>query len=355
MMEPAMSRILSVATAVPDYRHDRRDFEKFMNNWLATQPDTLRKMTGRIIRNTGIEQRHSVAPLETITARLTFEERNDLYRSHIVDLGETVLREALAQAERDPGEIDCIITTSCTGYMIPSFDAYLVNRLGMKRTVQRLPVTEMGCAGGTAALVYAENYLAKYPDANVALICAELSSLSFQPHDLSVPNIVSTSIFTDGVACALLGPGEGCRPRVVDTGMIHFYDETELLGFNLTNSGFRMVLDERLPAFISEHLPEILNELPGRHGLTLNDIQHLIMHPGGNKILNLAEDYLSGYGITLSESRGVLRDYGNMSSATVLFILQRLMEKGCNPGDRALMVSFGPGFMAHTVLLEWAA
>ena len=268
-------------------------------------------------------------------------------------LGEEVLTGALERANLTPHDIDFIITVSCTGFMIPSLDAYLINQLNMRQDVVRLPVTEMGCAAGVSAMIYAEQFLRANPQKRAAIVSVESPMSTFQHGDFSMANMVSAALFGDGAACAILGPSDQPGPQVLGSEMFHFFDEIDMMGFHLSDSGFRMVLSPDVPEKIESHFGEILHPFLERFGLTIADIQHLIFHPGGKKIIQLAEQLFAEFEKDLTDTRAVLRDFGNMSSATVLFVLDRLMSRAVPTGDYGLMLSFGPGFSAQRVLLKW--
>ena len=239
--------------------------------------------------------------------------------------------------------------------MIPSLDAYLINNLKMKSDVVRLPVTEMGCAAGVSGIIYAKNFLKANPGKRAAVVAVESPTATFQLEDYSMANIVSAAIFGDGAACVLLSADEGDEgPEILAEEMYHFYDAEDMMGFDLTESGLKMVLDIRVPDTIEEHFPMIVHPFLAKQQLGIADIDHLIFHPGGKKIIQVVEELFAGLGKNIDETKAILRLYGNMSSATVLYVLERVMEEK-NPakGERGLMLSFGPGFSAQKVLLQW--
>ena len=351
----ATSKILALSTVLPPHTAPLADVLPYSARWVQHQDEAFQQKTEKIFKNAQVDCRHSVVSLEHVFSRMTLDEKNALYQTHAVDLSETLLRQALDDAKLNPTDIDCLIVTSCTGHMSPSIDAVLVNRLGMKPSVQRLPVMEMGCMGGAAGLIYAENYLRAYPNHTVALITVELPTITFQHDDYSWANVVSTALFGDGAACAILGPSNTLGPAIVRSAMYHFPDTTHLLGYNLTSTGFSMVLDEALPETIRQHFDQMIAELLDPEGLTLKDIDHFIIHPGGKKILHNIGLVLAAHGKSVDTSKSVLRDCGNLSSATVLFILKRFMDQPVKAGDRGLLLGIGPGLTACSVLLEWGA
>ena len=269
-------------------------------------------------------------------------------------MGTKVLEKALSKANWNPQDLDYIITVSCTGIMIPSMDAYLINKLNLRHDIVRLPVTEMGCAAGISGIIYAKNFLKANPGKRAAVIAVESPTATFQLDDFSMANIVSAAIFGDGAACVLLSShidDEG--PLILDEEMYHFYDSEYLMGFKLSNSGLKMILDIDVPETIANHFPKIINPFLEKNNLKTDDLDHLIFHPGGKKIIQTVESLFSDLGKNIDDTKEVLRLYGNMSSATVLYVLERIMDNKPKQGSKGLMLSFGPGFSAQKVLLQF--
>ena len=271
-------------------------------------------------------------------------------------LGKAVLEKALHKAGWDAQSLDYIITVSCTGIMIPSLDAYLVDDVGLRHDITRLPVTEMGCAAGVSGLIYALNFLSAHSDKRAAVIAVESPTATFQLNDFSMANMVSAAIFGDGAACVLLSSEaaeaiEG--PKIIGGEMYHFPEATRMMGFDLTDHGLKMILDIKVPETIAEHFPDIVHPFLEKHGTRIENVDHLVFHPGGRKIVQTVEELFGKLGKNIDDTREVLRKYGNMSSATVLYVLERFMEKGIMKGEQGLILSFGPGFSAQRVLLEW--
>lgn len=350
-----MSKILGTSILIPDYHYPTEDIVAMATErWLNNLDDLTRRKALKIFKGSEISSRSSVVPLDIVFGDLSFEETNNIYKEKMIEMGTKVLSEALTKLDMQPDEIDCLITTSCTGFMIPSVDAYMVNNLNMRQDIIRLPVTEMGCAGGTSGLIYANQIIRSNPKLKVALVSVETPSLTFQKNDPSVENLVSTAIFADGASCAIIGESSKLAPRIVDTQMYHFKDGTHLMGFNLQNTGLKIVLDKDVPNAIKEHFPYILPPFLEKNGLTPQEINHYMFHPGGKKIINMVEKYIEQFDKDISDSKEVLNQYGNMSSSTILYILDRfLQKKNIAKGDRGYMLAFGPGFMAQNILLEW--
>jgi alkylresorcinol/alkylpyrone synthase len=347
-------KIKTVSKVLPDYSRSTEEILPFLDIWLAGQEPRFVRKVKKIFENAAVDKRYSFMSPEEVFSKTSFEEKNDIYIREGIKLGTRCLREALDKAEWQAADIDYLITVSCTGIMIPSLDAYLINALNLRKDVVRLPVTEMGCAAGVSGIIYAKNFLKANPGKRAAVVAVESPTATFQLDDYSMANVVSAAIFGDGAACVLLSSDDAdAGPEIVDEEMYHFYDSEQLMGFRLTNSGLRMVLDIEVPSTIEEHFPAILNPFLEKNSLAIEDIDHLIFHPGGKKIVNLVESLFGQYGKNINDTKEVLRLYGNMSSATVLYVLERVLDRQPGNGEKGLLLSFGPGFSAQRVLLQW--
>jgi predicted naringenin-chalcone synthase len=347
-------KIKCVAKQLPKYSRTTQEIIPFLDSWLVGQDNRFIKKVKKIFEGAAVDKRYSIMdPLEVFT-NTSFEERNDIFVREIIDLGEKVLEKALKKADWKPRDLDYIITVSCTGIMIPSLDAYLINSLKLRQDIVRLPVTEMGCAAGISGIIYAKNFLQANPGKRAAVIAVESPTATFQLNDFSMANIVSAAIFGDGAACVLLSScEEETGPEIIAEEMYHFYDNIHMMGFKLTNSGLQMVLDIDVPDTIASHFPDIIHPFLEKNNLKMEDIDHLIFHPGGKKIVQTVEDLFSDLGKNIDDTKEVLRLYGNMSSATVLYVLERFMDNYPEKGSIGLMLSFGPGFSAQRVLLQF--
>ncbi len=346
--------IKTVATVTPNFFKETAEILPFVETWLEGQDERLRRKTIKIFEGAAVDRRYSIMdPIEVFT-RTSFEDRNDIYKREVIPLARKALEQALSTAAWNAQDLDFIITVSCTGIMIPSIDAYLINELKMRQDIVRLPVTEMGCVAGISGLIYADNFLRANPGKKAAVIAIEAPTATFQLNDYSMANMVSAAIFGDGCACVLLSEEEESGPKILGHEMYHFPDATHMMGFDVVNSGLKMVLDKEVPQTISDHFPAIIHPFLKKHGLAIKDVDHLIFHPGGKKIVQTVEALFSDLGKNIDDTKEVLRLYGNMSSATVLFVLDRFMKRSdVKKGDKGLMLSFGPGFTAQRILLEW--
>ncbi len=347
-------KIATVAKQLPEYSRNTEEVIPFVKQWMQGQDSRFQRKVIKIFEGAGVDKRYSIMdPIEVFT-KTSFQERNDIYIREIKKLGKQCLEKALNKANWKSTDIDFIITVSCTGIMIPSVDAYLINELQMKQDIVRLPVTEMGCAAGISGIIYANNFLKANPGKRAAVIALEAPTATFQLEDFSMVNIVSAAIFGDGAACVLMSSNEADHgPEILAEEMYHFYDATSMMGFKLVNTGLQMILDKSVPEKIAEHFPAIIHPFLKKSNLKIEDIDHLIFHPGGRKIVETVEDLFGSLGKNIDDTKEVLKLYGNMSSATVLYVLERFMDQKPAKGDLGLMLSFGPGFSAQRVLLKF--
>lgn len=347
-------RIKAVAKELPQYYKDTPEIIEFLDGWLDGQDERFIRKVKMIFEGAAVDRRYSIMDPADVFTATSFEAKNDIYHREAIGLGERALSKALLKADWDPESIDYIITVSCTGIMIPSLDAYLINRLRMRQDIVRLPVTEMGCAAGISGLIYAKNFLKANPGKRAAVIAVESPTATFQLDDYSMANVVSAAIFGDGAACVLLSSEEdGDGPIMLGEEMYHFYDNEHMMGFKLTNSGLAMVLDVEVPNTIAAHFPNIIHPFLKKYDLDIADVDHLIFHPGGKKIIQTVEELFDGLGKNINGTKSILKKYGNMSSATVLYVLEEIMESQPAKGEKGLMLSFGPGFSAQRILLEF--
>jgi len=347
-------KIVTVAKQLPPYTRNTKEIVPFIEHWLEGQDTRFKRKVVKIFEGAGVDRRYSIMDAHEVFLHTSFEERNDIYVREVKKLGSQCMKKALQKADWNAKDIDFIITVSCTGIMIPSVDAYLINELDMRQDVVRLPVTEMGCAAGISGIIYAQNFLKANPGKRAAVVALESPTATFQLDDYSMVNIVSAAIFGDGAACVLLSSdSEDEGATILDDQMYHFYNATNMMGFKLVNSGLQMILDKSVPEQIATHFPEIIHPFLERNGKTIQDVDHLIFHPGGKKIVQTVEELFGGLGKNIDDTKEVLKLYGNMSSATVLYVLERFMDRKPEKGSLGLMLSFGPGFSAQRVLLEF--
>ncbi len=348
------AKIVSVAKALPPYSRTTEEIIPYVDAWLFGQEERYRRKVIKIFEASGVEKRFGIMSIEEVFTATSFEAKNESYVRGVKQLGRNALQSALEQENWQSDSLDYIITVSCTGIMIPSLDAYLVNELGLKQDVVRLPVTEMGCAAGVSGIIYAANFLRANPEKRAAVIAVESPTATFQLNDFSMANMVSAALFGDGAACVLLSSKTTDNgPTIVGEGMYHFFNATHLMGFDLTNTGLKMILDPDVPKMIADHFPKLTQPFLTGLDSTMEKVNHFIFHPGGKKIIQTVEHLFGQMGKNIDDTRQVLQKFGNMSSATVLYVLERFLNRTIASGEQGLMLSFGPGFSAQRVLIEW--
>ncbi len=347
-------KIVSVAKQLPQYSRSTTEILPYLKTWLTGQEERFQRKVLKIFENAGVDKRYSIMDAHEVFMNTSFEEKNDIYTKESIKLAEGALIKSLEKAKLSPRDLDYIITVSCTGIMIPSLDAYLINSLNMRQDIVRLPVTEMGCVAGVSGIIYAKEFLKANPNKRAAVIAVESPTATFQLEDFSMVNIVSAAIFGDGAAATILSSyDDDDGPKIIDEAMYHFYNATHMMGFKLSNTGLQMILDKSVPETIAQHFPDIVHPFLEKNNVTIQDIDHLIFHPGGKKIVQTIEDLFGSLGKNIDDTKEILKLYGNMSSATVLYVLERFMDKQPSKGDKGLLLSFGPGFTAQRILIEW--
>jgi alkylresorcinol/alkylpyrone synthase len=349
-MTSANPRVLSVATVVPKYRvvqSTARDFARAMFSGVYKDVERLLP----VFDNVEIDGRNFCVPPEWFYEDHTFPEKNALYVEHALDLSEKSAHRALDKAGVDPSEVGAIFFVSTTGLSTPSIDSQLLPRLGLSEHTRRVPIWGLGCAAGVGGLARALDHARVYPEEKVLLVGVELCGLTFQWGDRSKAGLVSTALFADGAAAAVLGNDPG--PELLGSHSTTWPGTEEIMGWEIIEAGFKVQLSRSIPQLVRERMPQNIETACSSMGLAREDVEHLVTHPGGAKVLDAFEEVfgLGPGGLVLS--REVLRDYGNMSSVTVLFILERFLESGAYaPGEHGVISALGPGFSAEHVFFR---
>ena len=344
--------ISSIATAVPKNKITQKEATERARRLFPHLADR-----DNLYANTGIDARYACEPADWYHSRRSWEERAEAFSRHAVDLLEEVALKATKAAGLALRDVDAIVVNTITGVAVPSLDALLMNRLDFREDVARLPIFGFGCGGGVAGLSRAAELGRAKPEANILFLSVDLCSLCLRVQDESLAMFVATALFGDGAAGAVLRylphAGNGASRRhasIVATGE-HFWRKTEhIMGWDIENDGFGVVLSPDLPALLSTHLRPTLRGFLAANGMNLGEFDGFVFHPGSNKILNTVQKALGLSREDLSVSYGVLRDFGNMSSPTVLFAFERAIEAGAR--GRHLLVAFGPGFSAYFVVVD---
>jgi len=340
------ARIVSIATAVPPIRVTTRELG-----------EALARARGRsraVVRNDGARTRYIAEPLDRLTRPRTQSQQTDSYLEHARLLAKQVCCDAIDRSGISRADIGLVIGVSCTGFVLPSLDAELVPLLGLRPEVSRLPITELGCGGGVSALGRALDFLRAYPHRGVLLFCVELPSLTFQPDDRSLDTLVASMVFGDGAAACTLQSGEGAAGWTIEEcGTVIVPDGAHNLGYELRDGGLRVVLSRDLPDVVGDHLGPAVVGFLGTAGITLADIDYVVVHPGGPRINDAIQRALSLDSEALSTSRRVFDTVGNASSAGIFFVLE---EAARVIGDgRVLAVAFSPGLSVELALMRFRA
>jgi alkylresorcinol/alkylpyrone synthase len=346
--------ILSIATANPPIKLRQDDALQVAR---SVFPQFARLEA--LFSNTGIEQRYNCQPLDWYQQPHSWEERTAVFQKHALDLIEKVAVDAAERAGLELSEIDALVTNTITGLAIPSLDALLMNRLPFAPHVERMPIFGLGCGGGVAGLARAARMAQGRPGANVMFITVDLCSLCARPNDPSMAMFVSAALFGDGAAGVVLrtaephgseGAAGGAKARILTFGE-HLWPKTRhIMGWDIKDDGFGVVLSPELPMLMREQMGPALQLFLDRNGLALKDFKGFLVHPGGRKVLETAEEVLGIERAQIAHSWDVLRDFGNMSSATALFVLERAIQSGAK--GRHLLAAFGPGFSAYFAALD---
>lgn len=358
-------RILSIAEAVPPYSIKQEEVMNFAEKiFNESFKDINRLLT--VFQNGQIEKRHFAKELDWFEKDHTFEEKNDAYIETAVRLGAEAITNCLhnedfLKNEIPFEEIDAIFTISSTGIATPSIDARIMNILSSSQYTKRIPIWGLGCAGGAAGLSRAYEYCLAFPKAKVLVLSIELCSLTFQRNDRSKSNLIGTSLFADGVACALVcGDDSGYEklakknavPNILGTQSTTMPDSEDVMGWNIKNEGLYVVFSKDIPTIIENWLqPNVLRFL-NTHSLEVADLDHFIAHPGGKKVLDAYRSALKLPEDMTNISFDVLKQFGNMSSVTIFYVLKRFMETA-KEGDLGLGAALGPGFSSELLLMRW--
>lgn len=308
-----------------------------------------------VFDHAGIERRSFCVPLEWFETARGFAEKNAHFIEAATELSARAVAELLAAHEVGPRRIDHVLFVTSTGLATPTIDARLANLLGLSPSIRRYPLWGLGCAGGALGLVHAASLLPAHPRDLALLVNVELCSLTFLSRDHSKSNLVATALFSDGVTAALLG-GADCALDGVEILASHTHlwpDSLEVMGWSFEDEGMQVVFSERIPELVERHAREHLAAAAARAGLHLEDVDHLLVHPGGAKVLAAYQRALQMAPQRLERSARILREHGNCSSATVMLVLEDfLAERTGGPGEHALLTALGPGFQAGSLLLR---
>lgn len=350
-MSPVINvpRLVAIATAVPKHEFGQAHVAQRARNVFGTAGIADLDRMVAVFGNAGIDRRYSTVPVEWYEQPHGWTERNALYLEHALDLIEEAARKALQRADLDAAEIDAVVTISTTGIATPSLDAMLMGRLKLRSDVRRLPVFGLGCAGGVLGLARAADLARAAPGSRILFLVVELCALCFRRDDFSKSNLVATALFGDGAAGLIISTaGEG--PALLQGGEYTWPQSLDVMGWEVTEEGLKAIFSRDIPALVRNDLRGATDRFLAAQGLSVAAIDHFICHPGGAKVITALEEAFDLPDGALAEARSVLRDYGNMSAATVMFVLERALAGGAK--GRMLMTALGPGFTAGFQLIE---
>jgi len=348
-------RIASAASAFPKHYYSQKFLlEKLQEYWGGRlgNPQVL----ARLHRNVAVEGRYLALPTEKYYDIATWGQANDIWIEVAQDLGEQALCRALHHARLEPHQLGALVFASVTGIASPSIDALLINRMGLPANIRRVPIFGLGCVAGAAGIARAADYVRAYPTQAAALVSVELCSLTIQRDDLSVANLISTGLFADGSAAVIVTGDEvdAAGPAILATRSIFYPDTEEMMGWKVTEKGFRIMLSPKVPELIREHLGHDVDAFLADHGYKRGDVQSWILHTGGPKVLEATADALNLRNGQLDASWECLRRVGNLSSASVLVVLEDVMKsRRPEPDTVGLLAAMGPGFCSELLLLQW--
>ncbi|WP_139977305.1 type III polyketide synthase [Nocardioides litoris] len=365
-------RILSVRGTLPEHQYRQEEIaESFVSRMMARQVD--RRVVDRFFGNAGVQTRHTALPLEAYADLADFGASNDAFIEHAVALGSRAVVDALKAVDLTPADVDCVISATVTGLAVPSLEARIAATIGMREDVVRMPLVGLGCVAGAAGVARLHDYLLGHPDAVAVLVSAELCSLTLQRDDVSVANLVASSLFGDGAAAVVAvgeqraaalpaggaaEPGGAVRPQVLASTSRLYPDSERTMGWDVGAGGLKIVLDSKVPDLVQAYVGGDVDRFLATQGLTRADVEWYVAHPGGPKVLDALAAALGVDRSALQVTWDSLSRVGNLSSASVLHVLADTLEltgdRAPRPGSYGLLLAMGPGFCSELVLLKAA-
>jgi alkylresorcinol/alkylpyrone synthase len=350
-------RIASAASAFPKHYYTQKVLlERLQDYWGSQLKNPL--LLARLHRNVTVDGRYLAIPAEQYVDIKTWGQANDIWIRVAQELGERALCLALHNAGLQPEDLGALLFTTVTGVASPSIDALLINRMGLPANIRRTPIFGLGCVAGAAGIARASDYVRAYPKQAAALVSVELCSLTLQREDLSVANLISSGLFADGAA-AVIVTGEDFEslqpehsgPRILATRSVFYPDTEEMMGWSISEKGFRIILSTEVPNLIRQNLGRDVDAFLADNGHQRSDLKSFVLHTGGPKVLDASADALGLHNGELDASWDCLR---NLSSASVLCVLEDVMKnRRPEPGTLGLLAAMGPGFCSELLLLQW--
>jgi alkylresorcinol/alkylpyrone synthase len=353
-------RIASAASAFPKHYYTQKVLlERLQDYWGPQLKNPL--LLARLHRNVTVDGRYLAIPAEQYVDIKTWGEANDIWIKVAQELGEQALCLALHNAGLKTEDLGALLFTTVTGVASPSIDALLINRMGLPAHIRRTPIFGLGCVAGAAGIARASDYVRAYPKQAAALVSVELCSLTLQREDLSVANLISSGLFADGAAAVIVtgpefessGP-EISGPQILATRSIFYPSTEDMMGWNISEKGFRIILSTEVPTLIRENLGRDVDAFLADNGRQRSELKSFVLHTGGPKVLDASADALGLHNGQLDASWDCLRKVGNLSSASVLCVLEDVMKnRRPEPGTLGLLAAMGPGFCSELLLLQW--
>jgi alkylresorcinol/alkylpyrone synthase len=346
-------RIVSAATALPKHYASQDQIVAGLRALWADVHFNVERIE-ELHRSAQVTGRHLALPLQDYLGLDTFAKRNDAWIGVALELATEVTEDALAKAGLRATDVDHVFFVSVTGIATPSIDARLANRLGFRRDVKRTPIFGLGCVAGAAGVARAADYLRAYPGQHALLVSVELCSLTLQHTDTSIANVIASGLFGDGASAVILSADEGPGPRVLANEAVFYPDTERVMGWDVVDSGFKIVLSAKVPAMAREHVGGDVDRFLATHGLGRKDVAHWLVHTGGPKVLEAFAEALALPPKALERSWASLRKVGNLSSSSLLFVVESFLSDGvARAGDYGVLLAMGPGFCSEMALLRW--
>ncbi len=348
-------RIAAVGRALPPHFYDQATLLAALKKRWSLRYLNLERLE-RLHQNVLVGGRHLALPIEEYDTLATWGKANDAWIRVAQEVGEAAVRDALARAGLATSDVAAMIFVTVTGVAVPSIDARLMNRLALPPAVKRMPIFGLGCVAGAAGIARAADYVRAYPDQVALLLSVELCSLTLQREDLSIPNLIASGLFGDGAAAVLVAGSErpAAGPRIVASRSVFYPDSERVMGWDISESGFQIVLSAGVPDVVRDHLRADVDAFLADQGLRRQDIASWVCHPGGPKVLEAMAEALELPAGALDVTWKSLREVGNLSSTSVLLVLADTLEHHRPPpGSYGMLLAMGPGFCSELVLLQW--
>lgn len=352
-----MSQVVSVGTADILFSFSQSEVKQFAKELFTENRQYINRMLG-VFDNSLIETRHFVHPRKWFETPKDFVQRSESFLKNSLLLSKSAIQDCLKKARANMNDIDHIIFVTSTGISTPSIDAYLINELEVDPHIKRTPIWGLGCVGGAVGLSRAMEYTKAFPKSAVIVIALEICSLAFHREDYSKSNLVSLALFSDGAAAAIVS---GEEHKLSDTSQLTlrnslsttYRDSLGVMGWEVVNDGFKAIFSKDIPTIVRKEVKSNIEELLNRNNLSISDLKHFAVHPGGAKVLLEYEEALGLPEGTFRHSRKVLKEHGNMSSPTVLYVLKEIIEEAkFNKGEHGIISALGPGFSSELILFE---